>query len=214
MDGPVESTEELRGNLRDIERANRWLGGTSTIKRHLSFYAVHSIVDIGCGACDIPLVLLASAARSGRPLAITCVDASSQMLDIARERAGQASPLTFVQAFGETLPFVDRNFDVAMCNLTLHHFDPQPAVQMLREMRRVSRFTPLVCDLRRTPIGIIGAWVFSRLVSRNRLTRYDAPLSARRAYTPLEAYSLARDAGWKNPVVRQTPFSRMVMFDA
>jgi len=58
-----------------------------------------------------------------------------------RDRTDRTMPLPFVQADGTRLPFADAAFDVAMCNLTLHHLDPPEAVALLRELRRVSRVT-------------------------------------------------------------------------
>jgi len=45
---------------------------------------------------------------------------------------------------------------------------------------------------------VLGVCV-QRLFTRNRLTRHDAPMSARRAYTKEEAAGLAREAGWQKP---------------
>ena len=50
--------------------------------------------------------------------------------------------------------------------------------------------------LRRSLLGYLGAWLLVRVVTRNRLTRYDAPLSVHRAYTCAEALALAR-AAWR-----------------
>jgi hypothetical protein len=68
--------------------------------------------------------------------------------------------------------------------------------------------------LRRSPVAFAAAWVWSRAASRNRLTRHDAPLSVRRAYTPGEVRSLARCAGWRAPRVTAQPFFRMLLADA
>ncbi len=213
LDDPVESVAELEGSLRDIEIANRFLGGTSPLRLIFQEIEPRTALDIGTGAGDIPLALIRDAQRSGRELRITCLDSSVQMLDIARRRTSANPALSFVCANGEALPFADDAFDVVMCNLALHHFDPEPAVLLLREMRRVARLQPVLCDLRRARIGWLGAYVFSRMVSRNRLTRHDAPLSARRAYTPNEALELCRIAGWHNPRVQRTPFYRMLLRD-
>jgi hypothetical protein len=70
----------------------------------------------------------------------------------------------------------------------------------------------VVCDLRRSALAFAGAWLWSR-TSRNRLTRHDAPLSVRRAYTPAEALALARDAGWRDPRVQGEAFYRMTLTD-
>ncbi|MEO6914196.1 MAG: methyltransferase domain-containing protein [Candidatus Baltobacteraceae bacterium] len=213
LDDPVDSPAELEGSLRDIEIANRFLGGASPVRRIFQKIDPRTVLDIGTGSGDIPLALVRDFERTGRDLRVTCLDSSAQMLDIARRRTAGHAALSFVLANGEALPFADDSFDVVMCNLALHHFDPEPAVRLLREMRRVARLQPVLCDLRRAGIGWLGAYIFSRVVSRNRLTRHDAPLSARRAYTPDEARDLCRIAGWRNPRVDRVPFYRMLLRD-
>jgi SAM-dependent methyltransferase len=213
MDDPVESLAELVANLRDIERANRWLGGTAPVVRAVFGTGAQSVLDVGCGSGDIPLALVRRAERGGRALEVTCLDHSAQMLAIARERTNAHPRLSFVQADGASLPFPDRSFDVVTCNLALHHFEPDAAVRLLAEMRRVARTTPLVCDLRRSALGYAGAIAFAYATTRNRLTRHDAPLSVRRSYTPAEATSLALRAGWRAPAAHNEPFFRMLLRD-
>jgi hypothetical protein len=71
----------------------------------------------------------------------------------------------------------------------------------------------LVCDLRRSLVAYAAARAYVALLCRNRLTKHDAPLSVRRAYTPREALDLARRAGWPSPRVERRPFFRMMLFD-
>ena len=214
MDDPVESLAELEASLRDIERANRWLGGAAPVRSAIFSLQPRTVLDVGCGSADIALALVKDARRAGRELAVTCLDISDQMLQIAQARTRNDPALSFVRGNGAQLSFEDGAFDVVMCNLALHHFNPQEAVSLLAEMRRVSRMTPLLCDLRRSRVGHLGAWLFSRLTTTNRLTRHDAPLSVLRAYTPHEALRLAEYADWRNPQVRTAPFYRMVIQDA
>ncbi len=213
IDGPVESRSELEESFRDIEAANRWLGGAAPVRRRIREWRAELVLDVGTGSADIPRTLLADARADGRELRVTCLDSNPQMIEVARRLSGCESGLTFELGDGICLPFAAGSFDVAMSNLTLHHVDPEPAVEFLAELARVGR-RPLVTDLYRSPGTYAGAWLFSRLVSRNRLTRNDAPLSARRAYTRDEALALARRARWRNPAVRRTPFFRMMLFDA
>ncbi len=117
-----------------------------------------------------------------------------------------------MRAEGESLPYADGAFDVVTCSLALHHFEPPAARALLRELRRVARLTPVVCDLRRSALAYAATWLWSR-GSRNRLTRHDAPLSVRRAYTPGEALALARASGWRAARVRREPFFRMTLCD-
>jgi SAM-dependent methyltransferase len=210
MDDPVDSLVELEANLRDIERANRLFGGIEPLARVLEETGATEILDVGCGAADIPRALAYRARGHGRTLEITCLDHNRQMLDIARRQNGD---LRFVQGDGDSLPFDDGAFDVAMCSLTLHHIESREAVGFLRELRRVSRLTPLVCDLRRSTFAYAATWTYAHLFTRNRLTRHDGPMSVLRAYTPDEALRLARDAGWRSPSVRVEPWFRMTLID-
>jgi len=212
MDEPVDDVDELAANLRDIAFANAALGGAAPVARALRRLPVRRVLDVGSGLADIPLRLVREARRRGAALEVTCLDRSEAMLALARAAAGDEPALRFVHADGERLPFEDGSFDVVTCTLTLHHFDPPAAGALLRELRRVARVTPLVCDLRRSPLAFAGTWLWSR-TSRNRLTRHDAPLSVRRAYTPDEALALARGAGWRSARVHREPFFRMMLSD-
>jgi hypothetical protein len=77
----------------------------------------------------------------------------------------------------------------------LHHLEPPEAVKLLREMARVAREAVIVNDLDRARPWLLGAQILSRLATRNRYTRHDAPLSVRRAYRPDELAALAKRAG-------------------
>ena len=212
LDDPVESSSELEENFSDIERSNRQLGGFAAVESALRALRPKTILDVGCGSGDIAAFLARKARAEGERLSITCLDRNADVLAIAQRRQSAAG-LRFVQADGASLPFEDAGFDVAMCNLTLHHCDPSAAVALLRELRRVARMTPLVTDLRRSRVAWAAAALLVRIFTRNRLTRHDAPLSVLRAYTPREALELAHEAGWKDPRVRATPFFRMVLLD-
>ncbi len=212
MDEPVADADELEANLRDIAFANARLGGTAPVVRALRRLNARRVLDVGCGAGDVPLALVHDGAERGVQVQVTCLDHSEQMLAIARRATREDPALSFVRADGGALPFPDRAFDVVTCTLALHHFDPDGARALLRELRRVARLSPVVCDLRRSPVAFAATWLWSR-TSRNRLTRHDAPLSVRRAYTPDEALALARDAGWRAPRVRREPFFRMTLTD-
>jgi ubiquinone/menaquinone biosynthesis C-methylase UbiE len=212
MDEPVDDVDELAGNLRDIAFANARLGGTAPVVRALRRLGARTVLDVGSGAGDVPFALVRDGELRGVDVRVTCLDSSEQMLAIARRATRAHSALTFVLGDGAALPFGGGAFDVVTCTLALHHFQPDAARALLREMRRVARITPLVCDLRRSGAAFAATWLWSR-TSRNRLTRHDAPLSVRRAYTPGEALALAREAGWRAPRVRREPFFRMTLTD-
>src|ERR1700736_5637063 len=150
MDEPVDDVGELEANLRDIAFANARLGGSAPVVRAVREFGARRVLDVGSGAGDGPLALVRDGALRGVELHVTCLDRSEQMLAIARRAAGAEPALDFVRADGESLPFGDGAFDVVTCTLALHHFEPDAARALLREIRRVAHVSPVVCDLRRS----------------------------------------------------------------
>jgi ubiquinone/menaquinone biosynthesis C-methylase UbiE len=202
LDGPLEDLHELADNLRDLRRSNRLLGGARqsrlAIGRLVGPDEPVALIDVGCGGADIPMMLLADAARTGRPMHVTAIDERPEVIGaarIARPGIDRVADLELVVADGRSIPFPDGAFDVAHSSLVIHHLDPADAVAFLREMARVSRRGVVVNDLVRGRLYLMGAWLLSHLVSGNRLSRNDAPLSVRRAYSRDELRSLIDQAG-------------------
>jgi hypothetical protein len=69
------------------------------------------------------------------------------------------------------------------------------AAAMLAESRRCATLGVVVNDIVRGWLGYYGAFVATRLGSRNVLTWHDGPLSVLRAFTADEMAALAREAG-------------------
>lgn len=213
MDDPDVDVRELRANFTDIELANRWFGGLGPVLREVLALEAVRVLDVGCGSGDFARALLRRARTARRRLHVVALDASEAVLGIARERTGDEPALQFVRGDAAALPFDAGSFDVATCNLALHHFEPPEAIRMLRELRRVASRAPLVCDLVRSRAALAATLAFARCIARNRLTKHDAPLSVRRAYTTGEAVELAQRAGWRAPRVRRSAFFRMLLSD-
>ncbi|HUG14597.1 MAG TPA: methyltransferase domain-containing protein [Thermomicrobiales bacterium] len=210
--------EDLAGNLRDIRRANRFFGGTRSVLSALDEAIVdvgHStapitLLDLATGSADIPAAIARRASRRGWSVQITATDWQPEIVEAALA-AQQSRSIRVESADARDLPYLDDSFDVVLLSLALHHFEPADAADVLREMRRVAKRALIVSDLERSRAGLAGAWLFSRALTRNRLTRHDAPLSVRRAYTPDEALALARTAGWTEPRTRRVMPFRYVL---
>jgi SAM-dependent methyltransferase len=214
LDGPLDDEAALRGNLRDLGRFNRWLGGTSASQRALDRLLAgrtvpHTVLDVGTGAADIPLALLARGSRSGRTLRVTGVDSRPEVLDAARAidpRLDRTPDLELVVSNGTRLPWPDRSFDVVHASLVIHHLEPAEALAFLREAARVARLGVVINDLVRARHHLIGTRVLLPLMTRNRFTRHDGPLSVRRAYTRMELRALLAGAALR-PVAEAGAFA-------
>lgn len=216
LDEAAHDPVELAENFRDIRRVNALLGGTSTVltllprlMKHVPAGETVTILDLGTGCGDIPLAISRWAARRGTNLRIVASDFSEEVLTLAREQIGDHPDITFERYDARSVPLPDGTFDIVLCSLTLHHFPPDEAAQILREMDRLARVGFILNDLRRSRLGWVAAWVAARLTTRNRLTRNDAPLSVRRAYTPEELADLLRQAGITGVEITRRPWFRM-----
>jgi SAM-dependent methyltransferase len=216
LDLPEHEPAELGANLRDIQRVNRLAGGSATTLRHLPGLLDHiprdrpaEILDLATGSGDIPRAIMAWAARCDRSIRLTVTDLSPQILAEARRTLSDVPGVTFTICDARAVPMPERTFDVVLCSLALHHFAPEEAVQVLREMDRLSRTGFILNDIRRCLEGYIAAWGASRVATRNRLTRHDMPLSVLRAYTPDELRALLQQAGIPDARVTTHPLFRM-----
>lgn len=216
MDQPGHPDEVVRGNLNDLARVNRLVGGISLT--HAGFQRLIgdvppgcrlTILDVACGGADVPRELVTRYRRSGVALNIIGLDLSRSILSVAGDDDGEC--LSFIVADARQLPLDSDSVDIAMSSLALHHLQPSDALAMLGEMSRVARCGILVNDLLRSWHGYWGARLMSRWLTRNPLTRYDAPLSVLRAYTRPELESLVAVLGLRDVQFREFAGVRFVM---
>lgn len=202
LDGPLDDPAALAGNLRDLSRINRRLGGVDLSAAAIEALAAHrdevTLLDVGTGGADIPVALIGRARERGRRLRAVGIDSRPEVL-AAAVRANPAIATTdgleLHVGDGLALRYPDRSFDIAHASLVLHHLDSETGIAVLREMGRVARLGVVVNDLNRSRLGWVGAWLIGHLLTGNRLTRHDAPLSVRRAYRATEMASMLRSAG-------------------
>ncbi len=202
LDGKLDDPPTLAGNLRDLRRINRWLGGVRLSADAIDALAAHrdslTVLDVGTGGADIPMALLARADKRGRGLSIVGIDSRPEVLTAAvtaTPAVAATSGLELHVGDGRSLPYGDGSFDVVHSSLVIHHLSEREAVVLLHEMARVARLGVVVNDLDRTRLGWIGAWLIGHFLTGNRYTRTDAPLSVLRSYRAGEIRTLLRSAG-------------------
>src|SRR3954468_16969687 len=115
LDSDQAPEEEVRTSLADLQRINRWFGGTSTtkqlIERGLSRVrnSQIAILDVGSATGDGPIKL--REAFPGRTLNFTLLDRDPAHFDGARVR------MRCVGADALSLPFVAGSFDFVISSL-------------------------------------------------------------------------------------------------
>ena len=208
MDVPGQDENELRIDLQNLARLNRTFGGRSSVQRMFRYLAGQSrkvlLVDLASGYGDQGRNLIAHGRERHCDISIVAVDRQFDTLRLAREATPPHQRMFFIQADARQLPFRARGADLVFCSLALHHFGEQDAVRVLREMRRVARIGTACVDLVRGRLATFCIWLLTAVVMRNEMTRHDARLSIRRAFTHKELRGLAERAGWTGLI--QTKF--------
>lgn len=204
LDRPDNSNEEIRENLRDLERLNRYFGGVHTVLLHLSRMAgKHSqspltILDIATGGADIPRSICRWARKRKLAVAIEAVDRGDQVLAAATEWSIDLPEIRLRGVQAPPLPYPDQSFDYVIASLFFHHLDEAEGILLLREMARVARRGLLINDLLRSRLACLLTAITTRLLSGNRLTRHDGPMSVLRGFRPEELRRMAIKAGLAN----------------
>ncbi|CBE67771.1 MAG: methyltransferase domain-containing protein [Candidatus Methylomirabilis oxygeniifera] len=201
LDRSDNSAEEIRENLRDLERLNRYFGGVRTVLLCLGrMVEQHSprsftILDMATGGADIPRAICRWARKRKFPVAIEAVDQNDHVLAAATEWSIDFPEIRLRQAQVPPLPYPDRSFDYVIASLFFHHLTEAEGILLLREMARVTRRGLLVNDLLRSRLACLLTAITTRLLSGNRLTRHDGPMSVLRGFRPEELRRMATEAG-------------------
>jgi 2-polyprenyl-3-methyl-5-hydroxy-6-metoxy-1,4-benzoquinol methylase len=201
MDRPQPVSTELERDLKRIRQLNRWFGSYRLIchfvRRWIKPGDTMRIVDLATGSGDIPRLIVHYARKIGAKVEIDALDRQSATLEIARELS-TAYPEISYHATNILDWSPAEAYDIVLCTLVLHHFSDEDAVRVLRHCRDSSRDFVLVSDLRRGFLATVGVYLLTALVFREPMTRYDARLSAERAFSFSEMRKLAMRAGWQD----------------
>lgn len=195
MDAPGLPESEVADAYRVLRRVNRQLGNLRSLERELQHFLDEdrrgaspvSILDVGSGSGDLPRALRDRLERQQVPGQVLGLDRDPTAVALAR---GQALDTILGDAL--RLPLADRSVDLITAVKFAHHFHGPGLVRLVSEMARVANRRVVVLDIRRHWLAYWGFVAWSRLLTRNRLVRYDGPLSVLRGFTADELAALGK----------------------
>lgn len=201
MDLPGNPADLLEEDLSHLRTINRCLGNYRGVLRCLERIVNQqetigfSLLDVGTGSGDIPVAIVRWAKRKGISLRVVGVELDPVTAAVARRRTRDFPEISIVRGDALYPPFSTSSFDFVLSSQLLHHFSQEEVVALLKRWSRLARRGVLVSDLIRHPLAYYGIWLLTRLFTRNEMTRTDAPLSVRRAFTLAEWRELFRQTG-------------------
>ena len=217
IDQGTYTAEEYEGCLVELRRVNHWLGDAKTLQdlflkeieeRGLQSF---SVLDVGAGSGELLRVAAKWARETNRTARLVGLELNERSAKSILEESREFPEIDSVRADGLRLPFADGAFDYAIQSLTLHHFDDDGAVKLLREMSRVAGRGVFVIDLHRSAMAYFFYTTLGKLFLHNRLLREDGALSILKSWTPDELKKLGGKAGLQNVNVQEHFPARLVL---
>jgi 2-polyprenyl-3-methyl-5-hydroxy-6-metoxy-1,4-benzoquinol methylase len=215
MDRPQPHSAELERDLENLRALNRWFGSYSLVRHFLRRWIKPGdrlrILDLATGSGDIPRLIIGFSRATGAQVQIDALDRQSSTLQIAQKLSAEYPEISFIEANifeWESL----EPYDIVLNSLALHHFTERDAIRLLQRCRGLSRRFVLVSDLRRGWLATVGVYLLTALLFREPMTKYDARLSAARAFSFSELRELARQAGWRNFGYAKFRFARQAVW--
>lgn len=200
MDLPDQPRALLVGDLHNLRVINRYLGcyrnvllglaGALGEQRAREF----TLLDVGTGSADIPTTIVGWARRRNMEARISCLEREPVTVEQAAARTRRFGEITIVRGDAARPPFGAASFDFVLASQLLHHFPTEQIVTLLRTWAGLARRAVIVSDLVRHPLAYLGIRLLTRGLTRNAMTRFDAPLSVRRALTMQEWRAVIRSA--------------------
>jgi 2-polyprenyl-3-methyl-5-hydroxy-6-metoxy-1,4-benzoquinol methylase len=210
MDLPGCDAAKLDRTYAQFRLVNRAIAGWRGIYRAhlrpvLSATSVTTLLDIGCGGGDVPVLLATWAARDGLRLEITAIDPDRRAFEFARHRR-RVDGVTFRQATTAELAAEGKSYDVVVSNHVLHHLRSNELPQFLAESALLSRGIVLHNDIRRSAAAYALFYAVSWPFPASYI-REDGLTSIRRSYTTAELRAAA-PPGWS--VTPRPPFRNVL----
>ena len=140
-EAPQTAGRTIRSWARFFDAAS-WLlsfGRAPAIKKMIVEMAAaapgEAVLDVGCGTGSLAIAVKAEVGPSGE---VTGIDASPEMIELARRKAARAGvDAGFEVALIEEMPFTDARFDLVVSSFMLHHLPEDVKRRGLGEIRRV-----------------------------------------------------------------------------
>lgn len=167
----------LRDTLDKLENINRWLGGNKVtinglktiLKNHPKNQEI-TIVDIGCGHGDILRDVAIFGRKNGFIFKLIGVDANPTAILYANELSKKYPEISFQTQDIFSEEFQNRQFDVVLATLFLHHFKEEELVQFLQNTIKQTKIGIVVNDLHRHKVAYYLFMMLSIFIKNNMIT--------------------------------------------
>jgi len=212
LDDPTADPALVVRMLGDIARANRWFGGTATVRAGLAQLLddddrgrTLTLFDVGTGAGDLPLDAICYAARRG----ITLRAIGLERIPAAAQLARRAGVVTMLGCAG-ALPLGAQRVDIVLVSQVAHHLDDAAIVRLFADCSRIARRGVIIADLRPSRWAELAFRLAGALLRLHPTSVTDGVTSLRRGFAPDRLRTLAERAHQHTLQISTRPFARIL----
>ncbi|MGJ8761292.1 MAG: methyltransferase domain-containing protein [Polaribacter sp.] len=172
----------LRDTLDKLENINRYLGGNlvtlNSLKKVLKNHPKEqelTIVDIGCGHGDILRDVAKFGRKKGYKMTLLGIDANPTAIAYANELSTAFPELSFKTEDIFSDSFKNRQLDVVLATLFLHHFKEEQLVSFLGDTLKQTKIAIVVNDLHRHKLAyylfmLLSLFIKNKMIIEDGLT--------------------------------------------
>ena len=212
LDDPTTDPALVVRMLGDIALANRWFGGTATVRAGLAWLLgaedqgrTLTLLDVGTGAGDLPLDAMRFAFGRGVTLRVIGLERIPAAAQLA-QRAGVATMLGCAGA----IPLGPRSVDIVLVSQVAHHLDDAAVVRLFADCTTIARRGVIIADLRPSRWAGFAFRVGGAVLGLHRTSVADGVTSLRRGFTPDRLRTLVERAHDYPMHLTIRPFARIL----
>lgn len=205
MDDLLCSGEVVHQTLRELEIINRLLGGNyvtisgvRALLKNKPVKGMITVADLGCGGGDILKLVAIWGRKNKLNLQLTGVDANPNIISFARKNSESFLEIEYqdVNIFSDE--FREKKYDLILATLFTHHFNEEELISILGFAHRQAKIGIVINDIHRHWFAYHSIRMLTRVFSKSKMVKYDAPLSVLRSFKKVELQSILYKAGIKN----------------
>lgn len=196
--------DALKKALDKIAQINQLLGGNQlTLKgvkkllRKVSNSDPITIMDVGCGNGDMLRKLADFGFQNNLNLELIGVDANNFTINYAVGLSVNYPNITYECEDILSESFSELNCDIVLCTLTLHHFENDKIVKLLKLFNENSRLGFVVNDLHRNSVAYRLFQVLCFVFRMNKMSREDGLTSILRGFKKKELIAFSENLRFK-----------------
>ena len=206
---------EIAPVLEGLGKVNSWFGshkGLITALRKFPAHSGYHVSDWGCGGGDTLIAIAKWANRKAIKLKLTGIDAAPAAINFAVKASKEYLEINYILADVINEPTLIGQYDIIISSLFTHHFDDGQWIKLIKNMEASARGGIIITDLHRHWLLYYGVIFITHVLTRNKMVRYDGPLSVKRGFKKYELIALLKSAGIDNYILTwKWPFRWQLM---